>query len=136
MRKFLIAAHGTFSSGIKSSVDIIIGSMDNVFVIDAYAHGNKSIEDEVGEVMKTVQADDELSVFSDIMGGSVTNQILRFAKGENVHVVSGMSLPLLIDIMLNDDAVPIASVIENAIANAREQLVYVNKLIPKENDHD
>jgi len=63
MRKFLIAAHGSFSSGIKSSLDIIIGKMENVFIIDAYVDGNQSIENELNAILEKVQADDELIVF-------------------------------------------------------------------------
>ena len=136
MRKFLIAAHGSFSSGIKSSLDIIIGKMENVFIIDAYVDGNESIEDELNTILANVQAGDELIVFSDLMGGSITNQIVRYALKENVHVVTGMNLPLLIDIILADADTPVADVIENAISIAREQVVYVNKIINKENDHD
>jgi fructoselysine/glucoselysine PTS system EIIA component len=136
MRKFLIAAHGSFSSGIKSSLDIIIGKMENVFIIDAYVDGNKSIEDELNAILVNVQADDELLVFSDLMGGSITNQILRYGLRENVHVVSGMNLPLLIDIMLADADTPVKDVIENAISIAREQVVYVNTEINKGKDHD
>lgn len=136
MRKFLIAAHGSFSSGIKSSLDIIIGKMENVFIIDAYVDGNKSIEDELNAILGKVQAEDELIVFSDLMGGSITNQILRYGLRDNVHVISGMNLPLLIDIMLADADTPVKDVIENAISIAREQVVYVNTIINKEKDHD
>jgi mannose/fructose-specific phosphotransferase system component IIA len=138
MRKFLIAAHGSFSSGIKSSLDIIIGQMENVFIIDAYVDGNKSIEDSLNAILVHVHPEDELVVFSDLMGGSITNQILRYALKENVHVVSGINLPLLIDVMLADPGTPIVEVIEGAIGNAKDQVVYVNKLIAnkagKEND--
>lgn len=136
MRKFLIAAHGSFSSGIKSSLEIIIGKVENVSVIDAYVDGNKSIEDELNTILTNVHVEDELVVFSDLMGGSITNQILRHGLRENVHVVSGMNLPLLIDIMLADTDTPVTDVIESAISIAREQVVYVNKIINKENDHD
>ena len=129
MRKFLIATHGTFSSGIKSSLDIIIGQTDNVFIIDAYVDGNKSIEDALISILKNVEASDELVVFSDLLGGSITNQVLRYALKENVHVVSGINLPLLIDVLLADADAPIDKVIEQAIANAKDQIVYVNKLI-------
>jgi fructoselysine/glucoselysine PTS system EIIA component len=50
MRKFLIAVHGGFSSGIKSSLDITIDKMENVFVIDAYVDGNKSMEDKLNAI--------------------------------------------------------------------------------------
>jgi mannose/fructose-specific phosphotransferase system component IIA len=136
MRKYLLATHGTFSSGIKTSLDLIIGEMEHVFIINAYADGNRSIEDELHTVLTHVQPEDELIIFTDLIGGSVTNQVLRYALRENTHVVSGMNLPLLIDVMLAPAETPVEEVIETAINNAKGQLVYVNKLIPKENDHD
>ena len=136
MRKFLITAHGKFASGIKSSLDIIIGETENVFVIDAYADGNVSIEDELGKIVKNIKPEDELIVFSDLMGGSITNQVVRFALRENVHIVSGMNLPLLIDLIMADTDKPVADTIESSLNAAREQVVYVNKLLNKENAHD
>ena len=136
MRKFIIASHGNFSSGIKSALDIIIGKMENIFIIDAYVNGNNTIEEALNTVLRSVQDNDELVVFSDLLGGSVTNQVLRFALKENVHVISGMNLPLLIDIILADTDTPIETVIENGISIAKEQVVYVNKLIHNENAHD
>jgi fructoselysine and glucoselysine-specific PTS system IIA component len=129
MRKFLIATHGTFAKGVKSSLDIIIGPMENVFLIEAYVNENKSIEDEIKAVLQNVKDEDELIIFSDLLGGSITNQVLRTALHENVHVVSGFNLPLLIDVLLADTETPVIEVIETAISNAKDQIVYVNKLI-------
>ncbi len=47
-----------------------------------------------------------------------------------------MNLPLLIDLIMTDADKPIAETIENALKVSREQIVYVNKLINKENAHD
>jgi fructoselysine/glucoselysine PTS system EIIA component len=129
MRKFLIATHGTFASGIKSSLDIIIGSLDNVFLIQAYTGENKSIQDEVDAVLQQINKDDELIVFTDLMGGSITNQILQFALKDNVYIISGVNLPLLLDVMLADSNTPVEEVIEAGISNAKDQIVFVNKLI-------
>ena len=132
MRKFLIATHGTFSAGAKSSLAMIIGSTENLFIIQAYVDGNKDIEEEVQTITSRVGVEDELIVFTDILGGSVTNQLLQQITRPNVHVVSGFNLPLLIDIILGDAATPAAEVIEEAIINAKEQMVYVTKLINSE----
>ena len=128
-RKFLIATHGHFAKGIKSSLDIIIGQTGNVFLIEAYVNENKGIEDELEEVLKNIGEDDELVAFTDLLGGSITNQVIRLTQGKNVHVVSGFNLALLIEIIMADSDTPVAEVIEDAITNAKEQMVYVNNLV-------
>jgi fructoselysine and glucoselysine-specific PTS system IIA component len=133
MRKFLIATHGSFANGVKSSLDIIIGQTENIFLIQAYVEENKPIEDEVNAVLEQVSDDDELIVFTDLMGGSITNQVVRIALKKNVHIVSGFNLPLLIDVLLADVETPAVEMIESAMQNAKEQIVYVNKILSAAN---
>ncbi|MBB6131762.1 PTS sugar transporter subunit IIA [Mucilaginibacter lappiensis] len=134
MRKFLIATHGAFAQGIQSSVNMIIGETDNVFLIQAYLDDHISVEDELAAVLTHITADDELVIFTDLLGGSVNNIMMREALKDNVHIVSGFNLPLLIEVIMGDAGTPVMEVIEEAIVNAKEQMVYVNKLITQQND--
>jgi fructoselysine and glucoselysine-specific PTS system IIA component len=133
-RKFLIATHGTFASGVKSSLDIITGANDNLFLIQAYIEENKSLEEEIAAVLEQVGDNQELIVFSDLLGGSVTNQILQYGLRPNVHIVSGFNLALVIEILLADPETAAEQVISEAIENAKEQMVYVNKLLTTQNN--
>ncbi|SDT00762.1 PTS system, fructoselysine and glucoselysine-specific IIA component [Mucilaginibacter mallensis] len=135
-RKYLIATHGTFSTGVKSSLNMIIGDTENLYIIEAYVDDKVNIEDQIKLVLDEISNEDELIIFSDIMGGSVTNQLLQQVLKSNAHIVSGFNLPLLIEIMLADAETPIAEVIDDAIINAKEQMVYVNKLINSNNGED
>jgi fructoselysine and glucoselysine-specific PTS system IIA component len=132
-RKFLIATHGRLAGGVKSSLDLITGAMDSIFLIEAYVDENRSIEDDIKAVVDQVGGNDELIVFSDIMGGSVTNQILQYALQSNVHVVSGFNLPLVIEIVLSDTDTPAREIIAEAIENAKQQMVYLNQLLTSQN---
>src|SRR5882762_585436 len=115
-RKFLIATHGHFARGVKSSLDIIIGQMGNIFLIEAYVGENNGIEDEIEAVLKSAGENDELIIFTDLLGGSITNQVLRVTQGRNVHVVAGFNLPLLIEVIMADADIPASEVIGSAIA--------------------
>jgi mannose/fructose-specific phosphotransferase system component IIA len=135
MRKFLIATHGAFANGIKSSLEIIIGETENLFLIGAYLDQNVSVEDELKPILDSLSDDDELIIFTDLLGGSVNNIMLREALRENVHILSGFNLPLLIEVILSDNDTPVAEVIESAIENAKAQLAYVNKLIEEQQNN-
>ena len=129
MRKFLIATHGSFAAGIKSSLEMIIGSTENVYIIQAYTESNKTITDELDEIMQKVSENDELIIFTDLAGGSITNQVLQTALKKNVYIIAGVNLPLLLDVVLSDPEVPVSEVIEAGISNARDQIVFVNEII-------
>ena len=129
MRNFLIATHGAFAQGIKSSLDIILGPMENVFIIQAYLEENKTIEEELDKVLASSGDMDEWVIFSDLLGGSITNQVLRHGLGKKAHIITGFNLPLLIEILLADTEGSLPEIIETAISQAKEQIVYVNKLL-------
>jgi fructoselysine and glucoselysine-specific PTS system IIA component len=128
-RKFLIATHGALAGGIRSALEMITGPAENVFFIEAYLDGNPSIEGSLRDVVDQVKATEELVIFSDLLGGSVNNQVLRFALRDRVHVVSGFNLPLVIDVMLSDPDISTPEAIRSALERAKEQMVYVNDRI-------
>lgn len=136
MRKFLIATHGTFAAGIRSSLEMITGEARNLFTIQAYTDGNRSITDELNKVLLNIDAGDELVIFTDLAGGSITNEVLQSAFKENVYIVSGVNLPLLLDIILADPDSDLNEVIETGILNAREQIVFVSKLIKSKSEQE
>ncbi|HVV03437.1 MAG TPA: hypothetical protein VHC96_04405 [Puia sp.] len=135
-RKFLIATHGTFAKGLKSSLDVIAGPQENVFFIQAYLDNVDSIQDELETLLKNKGPREEWVIFTDLLGGSVTNQVVRYASGEHVHIIAGVNLPLLLELVLSDPAIPVEAVVEDILIKAREQMVYVNKLLQSNNDPD
>jgi mannose/fructose-specific phosphotransferase system component IIA len=135
-RKFLIATHGAFAKGVKSALDMIAGEMENISLIQAYLDESRPVEEELADILATISDTDELVIFTDLLGGSVNNIMLRNALRSNVHIVSGFNLPLLIEIALSDVDTPVTEVIEESINNAKGQMVYVNHLITLNNDND
>ena len=64
--------------------------------------------------------------------------MIQFALKENIFIVAGFNLALLLDILLADHETPAEEVIEIGIQNAKEQIVFVSKLINsnKNNSND
>ncbi|HLN72649.1 MAG: PTS sugar transporter subunit IIA [Methylococcaceae bacterium] len=127
MRKFLIATHGTFASGIKASLELIAGTCDQVLTIDAYINDELSLEEEMDAILDQLAEKDELIIFTDLAGGSVTNRLLMKSKPSNIHLVGGLNLPLLIEVVLADPEIPVPAVLETALTNAREQIINVKQ---------
>ncbi len=108
-----------FAQGILSSLEIIVGSTENISTIQAYLGEDKSIEKELDRILGGGGEQVEWVVFTDLLGGSITNQVVRKMPGTSIHVVAGVNLPLLLDVVLGDPDMPVAEVIENAVHKAR-----------------
>jgi fructoselysine/glucoselysine PTS system EIIA component len=135
-RKFLIATHGALASGFRSSLELIAGAGDTVHIVQAYLDESKPVNEELANLFGPGSPDEEWVVFSDLLGGSITNQLVQAAAGKNVHIIAGFNLPLLLEVVLSDPEDPIEGILEAAMDRAREQLVYVNKLINLKNDSE
>jgi fructoselysine/glucoselysine PTS system EIIA component len=132
-RKFLIVSHGAFAGGIRSALELIAGAVGDLYVLQAYLDENKPVEDELAGLLGGVAAGEEWVVFTDLLGGSITNQVLRVAaglpEGRSIHVVAGVNLPLVIEVVLSDPEMSVEEILAEAIGRARDQMVYVNGFI-------
>jgi fructoselysine/glucoselysine PTS system EIIA component len=131
-RKFLIATHGALAEGFRSSLELIAGAGEAVVILQAYLDESGPVDEELGKFFG--EEETEWVVFSDLLGGSITNQLVRAAVGKNIHIVAGFNLPLLIEVVLSDPGMPVEEILTEAIGRAREQMLYVNQLMLEKTD--
>ena len=98
MRKFFISTHGSMASGIKSSLEILLGKADNVTIFDAYLD-ERSVASEVEKFLKTIDPDDQAILLSDLYGGSVNQVLYQYLNWPNVLLVTGINLALVLELV-------------------------------------
>ena len=130
MRRLLIATHGRFAEGIKETLNFILGQTQAVDVICAYVEPDFDMDRVAKEQMKALSEQDELIVAADLFGGSVANKFSEYISTGNVYVITGMNLPLLIELVgsLEDD-ISTEEIIAEAIESAKEGVVNVNQVL-------
>lgn len=125
MRKFIIATHGGFSKGVKESIEMIVGSRDDIFVIEAYTK-DKPLETLVDEIISKKDSSDEFIIFTDIMNGSVNQFFTKYIKRENTLVITGFNMALLLEIILLPEDHNIKDDINIFLEQAKNQMVCMN----------
>ena len=132
-RKFLIVSHGALAGGFQSALELITGAAGDVIVLQAYLEENVPVEEDLSRLLQGAGETEEWVVFTDLLGGSITNQVLRVMADlpgrDAIHIVAGVNLPLVIEVVLGDVATPVTELLTEAVGRAREQLVYVNGFI-------
>lgn len=124
--KVLIASHGHLASGIKSSLEVLMGPQEEIRTLDAYVDG---VEPEAAYAAYLEELNgDEAVVFTDLMGGSVNQVIVKkIPEHPNVHVVTGGNLALIFSLLAGGSTVT-AEEIRQALKEAQEQMQYMNDL--------
>ena len=124
MKQILIATHGKMASGIRYTAELIVGKMAEITTIDAYVTPEDNVEKKFEEYFAQHE-NDRIFVFTDLMGGSVNQKLLGYSQKENVTLITGTNLPVLMQIMMADDDVT-EEEIQEFIDDAREELQVVN----------
>lgn len=136
MRKLLIATHGSFAKGILSAAEIIAGKKDGVVCINAYSE-EKNIQEALERYFQSVTEQDQVIVLSDLFGGSVNQALMPYTKRGNVHLLTGMNLALLLELLMMDEEKKVTEEELRSLAEgSRQQIMYVNDVLASSYEDD
>ena len=102
MLKIFISSHGHFASGIKSSVEILMGPHPRITVFDAYIDQD-SVQEHLDAFYETVNADDQVLLLSDLYGGSVNQVMYTYLEKPNTRLVAGVNLALVLELAVKEE---------------------------------
>lgn len=135
MRKIIFASHLNFAKGLEETVRFIMPNTAEIIVINAYTQ-NVPVEEEIGDVLNDLAAEDEALIFTDLLGGSVNQAFVPYLAHPHIHLITGMNLPVIMTVLLGlSDEYIDANFLEKALSEGREQMLYVNTyLLNQESD--
>ena len=102
MNKVILASHGKLAEGMYDSVKMIIGNVDHLSF-----YGLKEGQDN-NEIAKAIESfimerrEDTYIIVCDLLGGSVSNAVSRLSVLDNVYVINGMNMGLVISLLLEN----------------------------------
>ena len=100
--KIFLSSHGKMASGIKSSIDLLVGSSDNLIVHDAYLN-DENLEEVVKSFINDLPYDEKVLFLSDLYGGSVNQVLSRYIDNERFFLISGFNLALVLEAIMMED---------------------------------
>ncbi|MGG7141888.1 PTS sugar transporter subunit IIA [Clostridium nigeriense] len=127
----VIATHGKFGEEIIKSAEMIVGKMNNLKSVSLMP--SMSFEDftkEADAVLSNLSGD--TLVLVDLYGGTPCNVFTALTKKYNHNVITGLNLPMLIDLYINtndSNDVNVKEVIENCISILKTSCVHTNTML-------
>lgn len=122
MAQFFLSSHGRLASGIKTSVNILLGGSDNLTVFDAYVD-EKNLEDALNDFFEKTGEKEQKVLLSDLYGGSVNNTMYTYLDRPNTYLIAGVNLALVISLIMEEDITP--ELLDDLVMQGREALQVV-----------
>lgn len=129
MNRIILASHGGLSAGMKDTVQMILGEMPNLYALATLRDETEPITVAARRLLEGFAAEDAVYIVTDVMGGSVNNEMLTLLpEYPAVHLICGMNASLVLTLASNDEALTQDELAE-CIADAKAQIIDCNLLL-------
>jgi len=93
----VIVCHGNLGSELIKVAEMVVGGMDNVQAVSVgSAVDVDKARDEVAAAIKRLDTKDGVLIMTDMFGGTPSNLSLSFLDENNVEVLTGVNLPMIV----------------------------------------
>jgi PTS system mannose-specific IIA component len=100
----VIVAHGNLAKEFIKTSEMILGKQKNLIAVNVLPEDSLlELREKVKEAVKEVKTSSGVIIFTDIFGGSPTNASNYLLLSERVKVVTGVNLPMFLEILTNRD---------------------------------
>ena len=127
----VIVSHGQVANELLAAAEAVVGDLTNITAVSIGWHDDVELaQDEIARAIKTVSAGKGVLLLTDMFGGTPTNISAMFLKDDEVDIITGVNLPMVIRLAtdtgessLNDLAADVESQGKSAICRAGELLL-------------
>ncbi|MHA1506404.1 MAG: PTS sugar transporter subunit IIA [Candidatus Asgardarchaeia archaeon] len=132
MIPIIIISHGKFCEELLKSAELIVGKQEFIETVPLLE--GESPETFFDEVKKKIEefrdkGYQEILVLSDLFGGSTSNTVTRITLDKNIEVVTGVNMPMLLEVIINRDSADLNELTKIAEESGKEGIVNVKKKI-------
>lgn len=120
MKDIILVSHGDMAKGVKHSLEMITGKQKSVHVVSLKDDGDdKQFESDLLKIISKLNG--KKLIIADLLGGTPCNVALtQYSEDDDVDIIAGMSLPLVVEATLNKQATT-----KDLIRSAKQSVVNV-----------
>ena len=124
----ILISHGEFAKAALGSAEMIAGPQEQIIALALTEDKSlESLESEIADAYQTlIKENDQVLALCDIYGGTPFNALLRtMLKGTPILAYTGLSLPLLIDLIFSRNMM-------NSIDELKNHILETQNMVLKE----
>lgn len=129
MRKVIVCTHGNFGEELIKSAEMIVGPLPNFKGYSLLPTMDQ--EDFAKQIEKDISPNEEVICLVDIFFGSPAISMAALSQKYNLKIISGVNLPMLLELSNVDDVIGVSEVTERLIKAVQESsidvLAFLNK---------
>ncbi len=130
MTYIIMVSHGEYVKAMIESAELIVGEQENVTTF-GFNLGDSvdQLQESIANELKRVQKNSDVLVLTDMFSGSPFNAVSSLMQEYSFHHITGINLPLLLEILMSRDETSVEELCSNAMEKGKDTIIYVNKFL-------
>ncbi|HMJ08430.1 MAG TPA: PTS sugar transporter subunit IIA [Pyrinomonadaceae bacterium] len=105
----VIISHGQVANELLAAAETVVGELSHITAVSIGWHDDVEIaKDEIDRAIKKVENGRGVLVMTDMFGGTPTNIAAMFLKENEVEMVTGVNLPMVIKLASTTDEIDLS----------------------------
>lgn len=93
----VIVSHGRIAVELLAAAEMVVGDLDHIAAVSIGWHDDvEAAKDEIERAIKQVSQGNGVILMTDMFGGTPTNIAAMFWKKDEIDIVTGVNLPMVI----------------------------------------
>ncbi len=119
----VIVSHGQLANELLSAAEQVIGEMDHIKSVSIGWHDNVEVaRDEIERAIKDVSEGNGVLLLTDMFGGTPTNISAMFIVENEVEVVTGVNLPMVIKLASQNSEMSLSEMAEEVETQGKQSI--------------
>ena len=130
MLSVVVITHGQLATELLNAAETIVGDLPRFAAVSIGWHDD--VEDARGEIAQAVARVDEgdgVLLLTDMFGGTPSNLGITFLKSDNVEVLTGVNLPMLLKVASLEESTSLLEAARQMREHARNAIWVVSDLL-------
>ncbi|NIO49227.1 MAG: hypothetical protein GTN73_07305 [Candidatus Aminicenantes bacterium] len=126
----VIVSHGKLAEEILNALTIIIGEAVNIEAISIGWYDDvEESKKKINESLKSVDQKNGVVIFTDMFGGTASNLSFSFLKNDQVEIITGVNLPMLIKFVSLQRSNNLKEVVNKVVEQGKKNIHLASALL-------
>jgi len=126
----VIVSHGKLAEEILNALTIIIGETVNIEAISIGWYDDvEESKKKINKSLKNVDQKNGAVIFTDMFGGTASNLSFSFLKNDQVEIITGVNLPMLIKFVSLQRSNNLKEVVKKVVEQGKKNIHIASVLL-------
>lgn len=126
----VIVSHGQVANELLAAAETVVGSMNHITAVSIGWHDDVEMaKDEIARAIKKVSSGIGVLLLTDMFGGTPTNISAMFIKQNEVEIVTGVNLPMVIKLAAQNEEMSLAKMAKEVEEQGKEAIYRTSELL-------